>query len=76
MIQRHGIHMNIADGFVIDTTGTLIFTLVGIKHYFPDEWNGRSPIYYMITKVIFYKVRRIDDRYPDKWNGRSPIGHK
>ena len=73
VIQRNGIHMDTADGLVIDTPGTKTFTLVKIKDRFPDEWNGRSPIYYMTTNGIFYKVRRIDDRYPDEWNGRSSI---
>ena len=44
VIQRNGIHMDIADDFVIDTTGTKKFTLGRIKYRFPDEWNGRSPI--------------------------------
>ena len=73
VIQRNGIHVDTADGIVIDTPGTKTFTLVKIKDRFPDEWNGRSPIYYMTINEIFYKVRRIDDRYPDEWNGRSPI---
>ena len=76
VIQRNGIHMDIADRFVIDTISTKMFTLVRIKDRFPDKWNERSPIYYMITKRIFFKARQIDDRFPDKWNGRSPLGHK
>ena len=74
-VIRNGIHMDTADGLVIDTTGTKKFTLVRIKDRFPDEWNGRSPIYHTITKRISFKARRIDDRFPDEWNGRSPIGH-
>ena len=76
VIQRNGIHMDIADGLVIDTTGTKTFTLVRIKDRFPDKWNGRSPIYYMTTKRILFKARQIDDRFPDEWNRCSPIGHK
>ena len=74
-VIRNGLHMDTADGLVIDTTGTKHFTLVRIKDRFPDEWNGRSPIYYTTTKRMPFKVRRIDDRFPDEWNGRSPIGH-
>ena len=74
-VIRNGIHMDTADGHVIDTTGTKNFTMVRIKDRFPDEWNGRSPIYNTITKRITFKARRIDDRFPDEWNGRSPIGH-
>ena len=66
VIQKNGIHMDIADGFVMDTTGTIFFTLVRIKDCFPDEWNRRSPIYCTIIKRIFFKVRRIDDIFPDK----------
>ena len=74
-VIRNGIHMDTADGLVIDTTRTKTFTMVRIKDQFPDEWNGRSPIYYTITKRISFKARRIDDRFPDEWNGRSPIRH-
>ena len=74
-VIRNEIHMDTADGLVIITTRTKIFALVRIKDRFPDEWNGRSPIYYTIIKRISFKARQIDDRFPDEWNGRSPIGH-
>ena len=72
VIKRNGTNKDTATGFIVNISGTKTYKPVKIKDRFPDEWNGRSPFYYMIKKRTTYKTTKIDDRYPDEWNGHSP----
>ena len=76
VMKRNGRNKDKVAGFIVEKSGIKTYKSVKIKDQFPDKWNGRSPIYYMITRRATYKSKRIDNRFPDEWNGRSPIGHK